>query len=44
MTLTILGVVGGGTGPRLARVDLATFLLTQIDDRAHLRASPVVSN
>jgi len=39
-----VGLVGRGTGPRLARADLAAFLLTQIGDRAHLRASPVVSN
>lgn len=39
-----VGMVGQGTGPRLSRTDLAAFLLTQLDDRAHLRASPVVSN
>jgi len=39
-----VGMVGQGTGPRLARADLAAFLLAQIDDRSHLRASPVVSN
>ena len=39
-----VGMVGRGTGPRLARADLAAFLLTQIDDRTHLQASPVVSN
>ncbi len=39
-----IGMVGRGTGPRLARADLATFLLAQVDDRSHVRASPVVSN
>lgn len=39
-----VGMVGQGTGPRLARADLAAFLLAQIDDRSHVRASPVVSN
>ncbi len=39
-----VGMVGQGTGPRLARADLATFLLAQVDDRSHVRASPAVSN
>lgn len=39
-----VGMVGRGTGPRLARADLAAFLLTQVDDREHLHASPVVSH
>ena len=37
-------VVGQGTGPRPSRADLAASLLTRPDDRAHLRASPVMSH
>lgn len=36
--------VGKGMGPRLARADLAVFLVSQVEDRAYLRQSPAVSN
>lgn len=39
-----VGMVGQGTGPRLARADLAAFLLEQVVDASHVRASPAVSN
>ncbi len=38
-----VGDVGVNTGPRIARADLARFMLEQLDDPAHVRASPVVS-
>lgn len=38
-----VGHVGVNTGPRIARADMARFMLEQVDDRAHLRASPVIS-
>ncbi len=39
-----VGMVGQGTGPRIARADLAAFLLAQLEDETSVRASPVVSN
>jgi putative NADH-flavin reductase len=39
-----VGRVGVDTGPRIARADVARFMLQQLDDRTHLRASPVISN
>jgi putative NADH-flavin reductase len=39
-----VGRVGVNTGPRLTRADAARFMLQQLDDAAHLRASPVISN
>jgi hypothetical protein len=36
--------VGRGTGPRLARADLAAFMLQQAANGGHLRAAPVISN
>ena len=38
-----VGHVGVNTGPRIARADLARFMLQQLDDPAHVRASPVIS-
>jgi putative NADH-flavin reductase len=39
-----VGRVGVNTGPRITRADLATFMLEQVDDATHVRASPVISN
>jgi putative NADH-flavin reductase len=39
-----VGRVGVNTGPRIARADMARFMLEQLDDTAHVRASPVISN
>ncbi len=38
-----VGHVGVNTGPRIARADLARFMLQQLDDPTHVRASPVIS-
>lgn len=38
-----VGHVGVNTGPRIARADLARFMLEQLDDPTHVRASPVIS-
>ncbi len=39
-----VGHVGVNTGPRITRPDMARFMLEQLDDPAHVRASPVISN
>jgi hypothetical protein len=39
-----VGWVGKGTGPRLARLDLAVFMLQQAQDDTWLRQAPVISN
>lgn len=39
-----VGMVGVGTGPRISRVDVATFLLRQVESGAHLRQAPVISH
>ena len=39
-----VGRVGVNTGPRIARADMARFMLEQLDDTTHVRASPVISN
>lgn len=39
-----VGYVGAGTGPRLARADLADFMLKLAANGGHLREAPVISN
>lgn len=39
-----VGRVGVNTGPRIARADMARFMLEQLADATHVRASPVISN
>jgi putative NADH-flavin reductase len=39
-----VGYVGVNTGPRIARADMARFMLEQLDDTTHVRSSPVISN
>jgi hypothetical protein len=39
-----VGYVGQGTGPRLARGDLASFMLVTAVNGAHVREAPVISN
>jgi putative NADH-flavin reductase len=39
-----VGRVGVDTGPRITRADMARFMLRQLDDTTHRRASPVISN
>ena len=39
-----VGYVGRGTGPRLARADMARFMLEQCMDPTYLRQAPVISN
>lgn len=39
-----IGWVGNGTGPRLAREDMAAFMLKQISDDTYVRQAPVISN
>ncbi len=39
-----VGRVGVNTGPRIARADMARFMLQQLCDTTHVRASPVISN
>jgi putative NADH-flavin reductase len=38
-----VGRVGVNTGPRITRADLATFMLEQLHESEHVRASPVIS-
>ena len=38
-----VGHVGVNSGPRIARADLARFMVEQLDDPTHVRASPVIS-
>ena len=39
-----VGWAGVNTGPMISRADAATFMLDQIESRAHLRQSPMISN
>ncbi len=39
-----VGRVGVNTGPRITRADMARFMLEQLHDSSHIRASPVMSN
>jgi len=39
-----VGYIGQGTGPRLARADLAAFMLEQLSDERYLHQAPVISN
>ena len=39
-----VGYVGRGTGPRLSRTNLATFVLKQVDDRTYICQAPVISD
>jgi uncharacterized protein YbjT (DUF2867 family) len=39
-----VGYVGKGTGPRLSRSSLATFMLKQVEDRTYIRQAPVISD
>lgn len=36
--------VGKGMGSRIARADIATFLIEQIDDKTYIHKSPAISN
>lgn len=39
-----IGYLGDGVGARIARADMAAFILKQAGDRAYLRQAPVISN
>lgn len=39
-----VGYVGRGTGPRIARPDVARFLLDTLEQDAHIHDAPVISN
>lgn len=39
-----VGYIGKGVGSRIARRDIADFILKQVEDTAYLRASPAISN
>lgn len=39
-----VGYVGIGTGPRVTRADLASFMLDQLEDETYLFDSPVISH
>ncbi|MDX1614361.1 MAG: SDR family oxidoreductase [Candidatus Promineifilaceae bacterium] len=39
-----VGYIGQGTGPRLARTDMAAFMLAQLEDDRYLHQAPVISN
>ena len=39
-----VGYVGKGMGSRIARVDIAGFMLEQVKDKTYLRKSPAISN
>jgi putative NADH-flavin reductase len=39
-----VGWVGKGTGPRLARADMAAFMLMQLENETYLRQAPVISS
>lgn len=39
-----VGYVGKGMGPRLARADMAHFMLQQLEDETYLRKAPAISN
>lgn len=39
-----VGYVGRGMGPRIARADMAQFILAQLGNTAYLRQAPAISN
>jgi len=39
-----VGYVGQGMGPRIARADIAEFMLAQLTDKTYVRQSPAISN
>ena len=39
-----VGYVGQGMGPRIARADIAEFMLAQLTDLTYVRQSPAISN
>ena len=39
-----IGYLGGGVSARIARADMAAFILKQAGDRTYLRQAPVISN
>lgn len=39
-----VGHVGQGMGPRIARADIAEFMLVQLTDKTYVRQSPAISN
>ena len=39
-----VGYVGKGMGPRLARADMASFILDQVEDDAYVHEAPAISN
>ena len=39
-----VGYVGKGTGSRIARADIADFMLAQVKDKTYLHKAPVISN
>lgn len=39
-----VGYVGQGTGPRIARADVADFMLKQLTDNTYLTHAPMISN
>ncbi len=39
-----VGMVGKGSGTRIARADVADFMLKQVTDKTYLRAMPMVSD
>lgn len=39
-----VGYVGKGMGPRIARADIAAFMLAQLNDKTYSRKSPAISN
>jgi nucleoside-diphosphate-sugar epimerase len=38
------GYLGQGTGPRLSREDMASFIVRQLEDERYLHEAPVISN
>ncbi len=38
------GYLGQGTGPRLSREDMASFIVGQLEDERYLHEAPVISN
>jgi len=40
----LVGYVGKGMGSRIARRDVAEFILKQVENRTYLRTSPAISN
>jgi hypothetical protein len=39
-----VGYVGKGMGARIARADIADFILGQLDDKTWIRAAPAISS